>query len=224
MLTLSTTTIGAQPRHRHTPRTAVVAKQDTTKAALEAFSDTTGATKDSAAVASNDSAAVTTIAYDDNNDSANGRFFDFLRFFGGGAAGVIVSIFAMILALGIVAIVFGAIFGLPIWAIILLIKYLFRRHDDRMKVMEKAMENGQPLPESAKSLDKQSDEYLWKRGIRNAAIGLGLIIMFSFWEAMALAGIGGLVLCFGLGQAGTAWYSMRKKDKNDINGDFGDSK
>ena len=65
---------------------------------------------------------------------------------------------------------------------------------------EKAMESGQPIPEEIMSVDKQSEGYLWKRGVRNVAIGLGLMLMFWIWDSETLVGIGVLIFCYGIGQ------------------------
>lgn len=89
---------------------------------------------------------------------------------------------------------------LPFIILALILRLIIKRHNDRISLAEKAMENGQPIPESLRGIDKQSDEYLWKRGIRNVAIGLGLMLMFWIWHANSLVGIGALVLCLGVGQ------------------------
>ena len=63
-----------------------------------------------------------------------------------------------------------------------------------------AMEKGINVPESDRPIDKQSDEYLVKRGLRNAFLGAGLCAMFAWWDADFLAGIGALVFIYGIGQ------------------------
>ena len=75
-----------------------------------------------------------------------------------------------------------------------------RRHNDRMKLAEMAMEKGINVPESDRPIDKQSDEYLVKRGLRNAFLGAGLCAMFAWWDVDFLAGIGALVFFYGIGQ------------------------
>ncbi|MBO4314482.1 MAG: hypothetical protein IKX24_01105 [Prevotella sp.] len=106
--------------------------------------------------------------------------------------GILVAILVVILVLLIIF--------LPFIILALILRLIVKRHNDRINLAEKAMENGQPIPESLQGIDKQSDEYLWKRGIRNAAIGLGLMLMFWIWHANTLVGIGVLVLCLGVGQ------------------------
>ncbi|MBQ6209416.1 MAG: hypothetical protein IJK42_06555 [Prevotella sp.] len=89
---------------------------------------------------------------------------------------------------------------LPFIILALILRLIIKRHNDRVTLAEKAMESGQPIPESLQGIDKQSNDYLWKRGIRNAAIGMGLMLMFWIWDANTLVGIGALVLCYGVGQ------------------------
>ena len=118
--------------------------------------------------------------------------FDFIgSVFGSGMLGVVV----------IFCVIFGLLFILaPLIVFILLIRYLLRRHNDRIKLAEMAMEKGINVPESDRPIDKQSDEYLVKRGLRNVFLGAGLCAMFSWWSVDFLAGIGALIGFYGLGQ------------------------
>ena len=157
--------------------------------ALEAYSDTT----------SSDSAINDACDYDDarayhskysleNYDDP----FDFIgSVFGSGMLGVVV----------IFCVIFGLLFILaPLIVFILLIRYLVRRHNDRIKLAEMAMEKGINVPENDRPIDKQSDEYLVKRGLRNVFLGAGLCVMFLLWDVDFLAGIGALIGFYGLGQ------------------------
>ena len=196
------------PKHRYHPTTQQVDQQNPQEkaadgktasadqkasaqddGALEAYSDTT----------SSDSAINDACDYDDarayhskysleNYDDP----FDFIgSVFGSGMLGVVV----------IFCVIFGLLFILaPLIVFILLIRYLVRRHNDRIKLAEMAMEKGINVPESDRPIDKQSDEYLVKRGLRNVFLGAGLCAMFAWWEADFLAGIGALVFFYGLGQ------------------------
>ena len=118
--------------------------------------------------------------------------FDFIgSVFGSGMLGVVV----------IFCVIFGLLFILaPLIVFILLIRYLVRRHNDRIKLAEMAMEKGINVPESDRPIDKQSDEYLVKRGLRNVFLGAGLCAMFSWGPVDFLAGIGALIGFYGLGQ------------------------
>ncbi|WOZ84881.1 DUF6249 domain-containing protein [Segatella copri] len=196
------------PKHRYHPTAQQVDQQDAQEkaadgktasaeqkasaqddGALEAYSDTT----------SSDSAINDACDYDDarayhskysleNYDDP----FDFIgSVFGSGMLGVVV----------IFCVIFGLLFILaPLIIFVLLIRYLVRRHNDRIKLAEMAMEKGINVPESDRPIDKQSDEYLVKRGLRNVFLGAGLCAMFSWWSVDFLAGIGALIGFYGLGQ------------------------
>ena len=196
------------PKHRYHPTTQQVDQQNqqdkaadgkTASAdqkasaqddgALEAYSDTT----------SSDSAINDACDYDDahayHSKYSLGNYddpFDFIgSVFGSGMLGVVV----------IFCVIFGLLFILaPLIVFILLIRYLVRRHNDRIKLAEMAMEKGINVPESDRPIDKQSDEYLVKRGLRNVFLGAGLCAMFSWWSVDFLAGIGALIGFYGLGQ------------------------
>ncbi len=187
MLTLATGSLSysnaaSAPKHRYQPQ------------GIEAFSDTTSADTSTAVASSDDDDA-------DEDDSQYSKYslthysdpFDFLgNVFGTGGMVVIC----------ILCLVFGLLLILsPFILLFLLIRLLMRRHDDRVRLAEMAMEKGQPIPESEKGIDRQSDEYLVKRGLRNAFLGAGLCVMFMIWDSDFLAGIGALVLLYGLGQA-----------------------
>jgi hypothetical protein len=232
MLTLSATTMSAAAqRHRHHPRvTMTTSRNDSVSNSqvsvsatdprsgknvsiavngddpdhdegVEAYSDTTYTDPDSSAVTS---------SYDDYDDHYTGgsdadRFYEFINHLGKGGA----VLFILSVMIGFIAFLLA-----PIIIIVMILRYLIKRHNDKVALAEKAMETGRPIPEHSIPLDKQSDEYLWKRGIRNAAIGLGLMLMFWFWGADPLAGIGALVGCYGIGQAFLGRDYYRNKDKN----------
>lgn len=196
------------PKHRYHPTTQQVDQQNPQEkaadgktasadqkasaqddGALEAYSDTT----------SSDSAINDACDYDDahayHSKYSLGNYDDPFDFIG--------SVFGsgMLSAMVIFCIIFGLLFVLaPLIVFILLIRYLVRRHNDRIKLAEMAMEKGINVPENDRPIDKQSDEYLVKRGLRNAFLGAGLCAMFAWWEADFLAGIGALVFFYGLGQ------------------------
>ena len=185
------------PKHRYHPTTQQVDKQ-------AAAGQASAAQDEEAIAAYSDTTATDTTDYADVDDNENHSYhskyslgnyddpFDFIgSVFGGGALSVVV----------IFCIIFGLLFVFaPLIIVFLVIRYLIRRHNDRMKLAEMAMEKGINVPESDRPIDKQSDEYLVKRGLRNAFLGAGLCAMFAWWEADFLAGIGALVSVYGLGQ------------------------
>ena len=89
----------------------------------------------------------------------------------------------------------------PFIAFIFLMKYLINRHNKRVELAEKAIENGVPIPDEVKSVKSESPEYYWKRGIRNLSLGVGCAIMFTLWgDANFFVGISLLWAFYGIGQ------------------------
>ena len=207
MLTLNVSAAGVQPRHRHHApteqvagdttaqnRTATVAATSGQDEGIDAYSDTT-----STAIADADTAANThrnvTIDWDGDEfgDTALEKLIGAIV---GGTAGV----GAVLIVIGILLIV-CLVIAAPIIVIVLLLRYLLKNHNNRVRLAEKAMETGQPIPESVQPRELETPEYYWKRGVRNAAIGAGLLLMFWIWgDSELLMGIGALVLCQGVGQ------------------------
>ena len=147
------------PKHRYHPTTQQVDKQ-------AAAGQASAAQDDEAIAAYSDTTATDTTDYADVDDNANRAYhskyslgnyddpFDFIgSVFGGGALSVVV----------IFCIIFGLLFVFaPLIIVFLVIRYLIRRHNDRMKLAEMAMEKGINVPESDRTIDTQSDEYLVK--------------------------------------------------------------
>ena len=106
------------------------------------------------------------------------------------------------IALTIVIMLGGLLFLLaPFIAFIFLMKYLINRHNKRVELAEKAIENGVPIPDEVKSVKSESPEYYWKRGIRNVSLGVGCAIMFTLWgDANFFVGISLLWAFYGIGQ------------------------
>lgn len=206
MMTLGTMVVNAQPKHRHhaVAAQAAVAADTTAKDEIEAFSDTTSVAEENS--------TVPRVYVDDDFDFVSDDFEDipdWLVNFLGGSLGVVGGIFLILM---LIIAVFLAL--APFIAIVLIMRYLIRRHNDRVMLAQKAMETGQPIPEELVSTDKRSDEYLRRRGIRNIWIGIGMGMMFGIWGADMLTGVGVLVLCYGIGQVMIA-RSSRKKNELD---------
>lgn len=206
MMTLGIMVVNAQPKHRHhaVAAQAAVAADTTAKDEIEAFSDTTSVAEENS--------TVPRVYVDDDFDFVSDNFEDipdWLVNFLGGSLGVVGGIFLILM---LIIAVFLAL--APFIAIVLILRYLIRRHNDRVMLAQKAMETGQPIPEELVPTDKQSDEYLRRRGIRNIWIGIGMGMMFGIWGADMLTGVGVLVLCYGIGQVMIA-RSSRKKNELD---------
>ena len=205
MLLGSTVPMEAQ-RHRHTPRTTVV---DDTKAdnGIEAYSDTSSIAEQL------DTADYSTAAdTDDVNDSNRydpSRFSDPFSWFAFLGTSGFVGILITVLLIGVVLL----FLFMPLIIVLLIIRYLVRRHNDRVRLAEKAMEQGQPLGESEMPLNKKSPDYLWRRGVRNVSIGAGLALFLWFLGADSLVGIGLLVACLGVGQMFMVRYNYDSKFK-----------
>lgn len=175
---------------------------------VEAYSDTTDV--DTTSVGD----------YDDDSDRSYhskyslGNYDDPFDFFGsvfGKGALVVVVILSVLVGM--------AFFFAPLIIIWLVIRYLMRRHNDRIKLAEMAMDKGINIPESERPIDRQSNEYLQKRGVRNTFLGLGLCAMFAWWDSSFLAGIGALIGIYGIGQvvigalpAIKEWWNNRHYD------------
>ncbi|MBR5036266.1 MAG: hypothetical protein IKX69_03670 [Prevotella sp.] len=223
MFALGTMCIDAQPKHRHhevatavKDSVAAVVKVDDAAAAdegIEAFSDTTSVAED----ALDDSQAVTTTSTVSYDPTEYDSPFSWLETLLGGSLGVMGIIFAVLVVILVFAIILLVLFA-PFIILILVLRYLVRQHNDHVTLAEKAMETGQPIPEELMPVDKQSDEYLRRRGIRNIWIGIGMVLMFGLWGADMLTGLGFLVLCYGIGQTMIARSSMKKnRQYDDIN-------
>ena len=202
------------PKHRYTPKTQVDNKQavsatdqqtaSASQDAVEAYSDTTSVDTTSSQVGEDD---------DDNQSRSHSIYslenyddpFDFLGSIFG--KGTLFFVMFILLIVGLL-IVFA-----PLIVIFIIVRYLYRRHNDRVKLMEMAMEKGINVPESERPIDKQSNEYLVKRGVKNAFLGAGLVAMFSFWHWEFMVGIGALVFMYGLGQV-VIGYMPILKNKN----------
>lgn len=128
------------------------------------------------------------------------------------------------MAVLIVLIVFGSIFGLP--AIIIFLVFYFRHREKKRRyaLAEQAIAAGQPIPEglmgggayvpsgdgSPEGDDKRRLELLRNKGIRNIGVGIGLIILLWMLVDMSIASIGALVMCIGISQVVT-YYLQNKK-------------
>ena len=235
-------TVSAQRHyHRHTPRTESVGNTDKKPTAgtaaekteadgdedgIEAYSDTSSVAGAADSAVSMDE-NVRTESVDDSNRYSPKRFDDPLSWFmylcSTSFWGVIFTILFVVLGL--------LFLFMPLIIVLLIIRYFVRRHNDRVRLAEKAMESGQPLTEEDMPLSKKSPDYMWRRGVRNVSIGAGLMLFFWFLGATPLAGIGGLVACLGAGQMFMVRYNYnssfgrgRRKDEGRFGGfdDLGD--
>lgn len=187
-----------QQSHRNRPHTQMVDKKDkdaTDEEGIVAYSDTVTADTASAA---NGGATF-------DNDAPVSR--DELLEFYNSLPGWIVKFFLIVCVFVPMLLCFLA----PIIVVLLVIRYFMRRHKDRVRLAEMAMEKGEPFTDELKPLSKKSPEYMWRRGVRNTSIGVGLMIFFWFFGMQSLMGIGALVACIGLGQMFMVKYNYDSK-------------
>lgn len=188
----------AQQSHRNRPHTQMVDKKDkdaTDEEGVVAYSDTVTADTASAA---NGGATF-------DNDAPVSR--DELLSFYNSLPGWIIKFFLIVCVFVPMLLCFLA----PIIVVLLVIRYFMRRHKDRVRLAEMAMEKGEPFNDELKPLSKKSPEYMWRRGVRNTSIGAGLMIFFWFFVMQSLMGIGALVACIGLGQMFMVKYNYDSK-------------
>ena len=188
----------APQSHSNRPHTQMVDKKDKKAADEEgivAYSDTVTADTASAA---NGGATF-------DNDAPVSR--DELLEFYNSLPGWIVKLFLIVCVFVPMLLCFLA----PIIVVLLVIRYFMRRHKDRVRLTEMAMEKGEPFNDELKPLSQKSPEYMWRRGVRNTSIGAGLMIFFWFFGMQSLMGIGALVACIGLGQMFMVKYNYDSK-------------
>ncbi len=188
-------------KHRHTPRIESTVPPDTT--GIEAYSDTTYV--DTTDVASNQNInGANGISWDDDDDiDEQFSLNDLDKIFGLGATGTEV----------VAIIVFGVISIMPFLIIALIVWLVIRSRNRRYKVVEKAMESGQPIPNQLIEPERTD---MWQRGIRNIFLGIGIAVFCYCFHFGSLAGIGWLIAICGVGQAVIGKSYERKNRKNEI--------
>ena len=199
---LAPVTIQAQ-KHRHHPQVVNPTSLPNDTAGIVAYSDTT----------SIDTAGTSLPAsVDDDFDDEdvyvdNFPLNDLKDMFGVGVGGTIVAILVILVML-LIAIA-------PFLVVIFIVYLVFKNRRQRYELAEKAMSSGQQIPQELVRTDRQSDDYLWKKGIKNIFVGIGLAILFKCLGADPLTGIGWLVALYGVGQAVISKTSSSKHDKQD---------
>ena len=199
---LAPVTIQAQ-KHRHHPQVVNPTSLPNDTAGIVAYSDTT----------SIDTAGTSLPAsVDDDFDDEdvyvdNFPLNDLKDMFGVGVGGTIIAILVILVML-LIAIA-------PFLVVIFIVYLVFKNRRQRYELAEKAMSSGQQIPQDLVRTERQSDDYLWKKGIKNIFVGIGLAILFKCLGADPLTGIGWLVALYGVGQAVISKTSSSKHDKQD---------
>jgi len=210
ILSLGITPNAEAQHHRHHPSSSVNIKisKDSSNVGITAYSDTTATDStdtDTAFVASHNSNNI----YD---SSMPDSFLEHLA-----SSGFSMGAFSFLIAVvGIVAILS------PIILVAVILYFIFRNRNQKYRLAQAAIAQGKSVPQDLLREDRQTNEYLWSRGIRNASIGLGLVCMFWIIGAEPLIGVGLLVFFMGVGQAVIAKTTRKSEEKK--NEDFSQSR
>lgn len=192
--------------YRHNPQ-VVNSQAAADTGEVVAYSDTTGAARDTSAAqanASDEDGTITVKQFDDVSDP-----FTLIAYLAdlGGVGSVLVAIAFVLLCILVVL--------SPFLFVALIIYLVLKNRNQRYRLAEKAMESGRPIPDNLLKKDDFSNEALWKKGVKNACIGIGLVVCFYIIGANPLTGIGWLVFFYGLGQCIIARTTGRRKHNDD---------
>ena len=199
---LAPVTIQAQ-KHRHHPQVVNPTSLPNDTAGIVAYSDTT-----SIDTAGTSLPASVDDDFDDEDVYVDSFPLNDLKdMFGVGVGGTIIAILVILVML-LIAIA-------PFLVVIFIVYLVFKNRRQRYELAEKAMSSGQQIPQELVRTERQSDDYLWKKGIKNIFVGIGLAILFKCLGADPLTGIGWLVALYGVGQAVISKTSSSKHDKQD---------
>ena len=196
VLTLMATVGAVGPVASMAQTTAAATQQDTVAAVdpaagldvddeLEAFSDTT----------QTDTADAVAVGY----GTGNSQFpFDDEEFSVGDFLGGLDMTALAGMGFALVALVILFLLA-PLLIIALVLYFVYKNRKQRMRLAEMAMQNGQPIPQELVGEPRTTDDDLRAKGIRQAALGIGLACFLGWTIGDIGAGIGVLVLCIGLG-------------------------
>lgn len=179
--------------------------KDTT--GVVAYSDTTSLANDSLALDSlaKRSSYSRTVHYTFNDQDLSVLMEPLKALIGIGVVGVFIAIIA------IVAIIFFSI--LPFVFFGLVVYLIVKHHNDKQKLARAALMSGRPIPQNLVKESVETDDEMWRRGLKNVFLGLGIAVLCYCLGAKALAGIGWLILICGVGQAIIAKTSSKKSNK-----------
>lgn len=187
--------------HRHTPATSITAKSHSNNKAIDttavvAFSDTTTNADDA------DTLDIEN-PLDDEMDEWN----------------EISTIFKdTVMPIALVLIIFCL---MPLTVIGLLIYFIIKTRNQKLRIMELAMKSGQPIPDEL-IRNKSTDKTLWNKGMLKIFIGVGIFMLGIFVSFRLIMGIGFLVMFYGAGQLVISYTSKRnaptdtKDNTNDL--------
>ncbi|MCR4852321.1 MAG: DUF6249 domain-containing protein [Prevotella sp.] len=195
-------------RHRHNPQMTGVS-QTTDSTSFEIPTDTTGivAYSDTTAATIPSSDSVTyhhPAGWDD--DWEDNDWKEFREMFGIGVGSSAIAIAAIVFVLLICLAPF-ILLGFIAWIII-------RNRNQRYKLMQQAMQQGQPIPEPLLKDAVQTNDDLWRKAIRNIFLGIGLAVLFALWDSKFLSGLAWVLCFYGIGQAIICKTTKRKEEQS----------
>lgn len=200
----------AQGKHRHHAAIEQKADAQDDKDENVAYSDTTSTAFGNAAdtdVADDDADDSAGYTYTMSSNPLNMNHFDnplafFVALFGAGFGGIMLALLILLVIL--------LVFLSPLIVVYLIYRLLKSLHNDKVRLTEKAIASGRPIAKSSSTtVYGSTDQELWNKGVKNVALGLGLIMLFGFWDAYALCGIGALIMCLGIGKMVIARTSVK---------------
>lgn len=200
----------AQGKHRHHAAIEQKADAQDDKDENVAYSDTTSTAFGNAAdtdVADDDADDSAGYTYTMSSNPLNMDHFDnplafFVALFGAGFGGIMLALLILLVIL--------LVFLSPLIVVYLIYRLLKSLHNDKVRLTEKAIASGRPIAKSSSTtVYGSTDQELWNKGVKNVALGLGLIMLFGFWGAYALCGIGALIMCLGIGKMVIARTSVK---------------
>lgn len=109
-----------------------------------------------------------------------------------------------------IAIVFIMFCLAPVLIIGLIIYFIIKSRNQKIRLAELALKNGQPIPQNiAKKINQPSDQELWRKGVTKIFIGIGIVMFSIFVHSGMCTGIGFIVAFYGAGQAVIAWTTKK---------------
>lgn len=103
----------------------------------------------------------------------------------------------------------------PFIMVALIIYFVMGNRNRKYKIIEKAVESGQPIPHEILRDNNGSNDRLWGKGIRNAAVGIGIVAFGLVISADFFTGVGWIVFFYGVGQAVVARTSSSGKKRGE---------
>lgn len=203
--------VSAQTKHAPAKRATVSVASKGDTVGITAYSDTSSVA--SAATDSLNHAQTTAVT---NNHTftitdMDDPFSLFSHIGALGVGGVLIAVFCILFIIIILA--------APFVIIALIVYWLVRRGKADYKLAANTTADSQPAPNGLLRQSAAYRETVWQRGIKNVAIGVGLIIFGVFFSNF-IAGIGAILVCWGIGQCVIARTSAsgKKYTDDDVNG------